>query len=387
MSALRRIAVVLGTRPEAIKLAPLIVALRGAPTVFETRVLFSGQHPHLVRPILDFFELEVDGSLDIMSPGQSLAALTSRALVALDEAFRAGRPDWVVVQGDTTTAMTASLAAFYQRIPVAHLEAGLRTQSLYAPFPEEINRRFIGQLASLHWAPTPTSAAALRAERLPIPPARLTVTGNTGIDAVRLGAERLRQRPVDDDLDVTAVQQHRASSARARFILVTTHRRENVGAPLHELCQSVRAAADEHAQAFFLLPVHPNPEVAGPVRQILDGHPRIRLTEPKEYPVFLRLLQLAHGILTDSGGVQEEAPSLGKRVLVTRDCTERPEGMETGHVRLVGCNGDLIRRGLAEILEGESTDLPPAFPYGDGYAAGRCLASLAGLPFEEFVPR
>lgn len=384
MSARQKVSVVFGTRPEAIKLAPLVLALRADPT-FETQVLFSGQHPDLVRPILDFFGVEVDSALDIMSPGQSLAALTARAMTALDGAFRALRPDWVVVQGDTTTAMTAALAAFYQKTPVAHLEAGLRTHAIYAPFPEEINRRCIGQLAALHWAPTPSAAEALRAERLPVPPARLAVTGNTGIDAVRLGVELLRRRPLED-ADVHAVVAHRATDPRARCVLVTTHRRENVGAPLQRLCESIRGAADAHPHSLFVLPVHPNPEVAETVRQILGGHPRVRLTVPKEYPAFLRLLELADGILTDSGGVQEEAPSLGKRVLVTRECTERPEGIGTGHVRLVGCDPEAIRRGLDEILEGTSSHLAPAFPYGDGHAAERCVASLAGRPFAEFVP-
>lgn len=218
-----------------------------------------------------------------------------------------------------------------------------------------------------------------------MPPARLAVTGNTGIDAVRIGVEILRQHPVSD-LDVSAVESFREANPGGSTILITTHRRENVGRPLEQMCEAIRDVAETSPNAIFILPVHPNPAVSSTVRSVLGGVERVRLTEPKEYPAFLRLLELADGILTDSGGVQEEAPSLGKRVLVTRDCTERPEGIGSGHVRLVGCDPTAIRAGLQEIIAGASRSGAPAFPYGDGFAAARCAASLLGEPFAEFSP-
>ncbi|MEY2881700.1 MAG: hypothetical protein RLZZ15_4080 [Verrucomicrobiota bacterium] len=381
------VAVVLGTRPEAIKVAPLIHALQSRPDAIRTEIVLSGQHLELVTPLLEFFRLVPTHSLQLMQPGQTLASLTSRAVAALDATFAASRPDWVVVQGDTTTAMSAALAAFYQKIPVAHLEAGLRTDSLYSPFPEEINRRIIGQIASLHWAPTTHAAAALAAEKLPLPPARLVVTGNTGIDALLSSLARVRDLPTAD-ADCAAAVAHRAAGPGRAVVLVTGHRRENFGEPFRQFCAAIADSAAAHPHALFIYPVHPNPNVRAPVEAALSHAPNVRLTSPKNYPEFIRLLDLADLILTDSGGVQEEAPSLGKRVLVTRHHTERGEGIATGHVQLVGPDYApivaAVAAGLAAHRDGRAA-LAPAYPYGDGRAAARCVASLLAETFAPFT--
>ncbi len=380
------VAVVLGTRPEAIKVAPLILALRRARPRVRTTVVFSGQHAHLVKPILAFFGLTADVTLRIMRPRQSLATLTSRAVAQLSVALAELRPDWVVVQGDTTTAMSCALAAFYLDIKVAHLEAGLRTDDIRSPFPEEINRRFISQIAALHWAPTRTAALALRRENLPLPGSRLLVTGNTVIDALLLGVERLRTRP-DTDPDAARVRTFLAGGPRRRFVLVTGHRRESFGLPFRAICLALRDVARADRDTLFVYPVHPNPRVQEPVRALLGATANILLTEPKNYPDFLRLLDLSSVIVTDSGGVQEEAPSLGKTVLVTRERTERPEGLATGLVKLVGHDRARLASALRAALAARRKNPRAgraAFPYGDGRAAARCVASLLGQPVRPF---
>jgi UDP-N-acetylglucosamine 2-epimerase (non-hydrolysing) len=380
------VVVVLGTRPEAIKMAPLILALRRARTHVRTTVVLSGQHAHLVMPILDFFSIDRDISIRLMRPNQTLAGLTSRALGKIDSTLADLRPDWVVVQGDTTTAMACALAAFYRKIKVAHLEAGLRTGNIYSPFPEEINRRIISQIASLHWAPTQNAARSLRRESLPLSPGRVIVTGNTVIDALQLGIARVRRAP-RADAACRSVAGHKRGGRRRLFVLVTGHRRESFGAPLRAICKALRACARSDRETLFVYPVHPNPNILGPVKKMLGGEPNILLTGPKNYPEFIQLLDCCDIIVTDSGGVQEEAPSLGKTVLVTRETTERPEGLRTGLVKLVGHDPKRLTGALRAALavrRRKTVRHTPVFPYGDGHAAARCVASLLGRPLKPF---
>jgi len=380
------IAVVLGTRPEAIKLAPLILELRRVRSRVRTTVILSGQHAHLVMPILGFFGIKPDRSIRLMRPNQTLTGLTTNALTKIGSTLAGLNPDWVVVQGDTTTAMACALAAFYQKIKVAHLEAGLRTNNIYSPFPEEINRRIISQIAALHWAPTRNAARALRRESLPLPATRILVTGNTVIDALLLASARVRQKPIPDG-DAARVAAHLAKGPRQLFVLVTGHRRESFGAPLRAICAALLAVARRDPRTLLVYPVHPNPNVRGPVEKMLGGVPNILLTPPKNYPEFIQLLNSCDVIVTDSGGVQEEAPSLGKTVLVTREVTERPEGLRTGLVRLVGHDQRrltaALRAALAACRRGNGRRRA-VFPYGDGRAAARCVASLLGVPVKPF---
>jgi UDP-N-acetylglucosamine 2-epimerase len=283
--------------------------------------------------------------------------------------------------------MCASLAAFYQKIPVAHLEAGLRTDSLYSPFPEEINRRIISQIASLHWAPTARAAEALRRENLPLPPGRVLVTGNTVIDALFDGLARIRAAP-PNDADCQQADDHKRLHPEAAIVLITGHRRESFGEPFRQFCEAIKETAARYPEALFVYPVHPNPNVREPVFRLLADLANVRLTEPKNYPAFLRLLDLSDIILTDSGGVQEEAPALGKPVLVTRYHTERPEGIASGHVSLIGPERTAILENLGRLLDRHRAGqrgMPPAFPYGDGHAAERCAASLMDCKVDEFA--
>lgn len=372
------VAVVLGTRPEAIKVAPLILELKRARPRIRTTVIVSGQHAHLVAPILDFFDITPDVRIQLMRPNQTLSGLTSRALEKITATLATLRPDWVVVQGDTTTAMASALAAYYLRIKVAHLEAGLRTGDIYSPFPEEANRRFISQIAALHWAPTRTAVAALRQENLPLPGSRVLITGNTVIDALLLGLQRTRRAPVSDPT-CEAVRSFLAAGAHRRMVLVTGHRRESFGRPFRNICLALRTVARADPDALFVYPVHPNPNVRAPVEELLRNTPNILLTEPKNYPVFIQLLDLSSVIVTDSGGVQEEAPSLAKIVLVTRTRTERPEGLRSGLVQLVGQDRPRLTASLQTALtrvRRAGKPARPVFPYGDGTAARRCVASL-----------
>lgn len=381
------VVVIAGTRPEAIKLAPLVLALRRQRRI-RTTLLCTGQHAHLVKPILGFFGLRTEANLALMQPDQTLSGFASRAIDRLSRRLESLAPDWVVVQGDTTTAMCAALAAFHQRIPVAHLEAGLRTNELYSPFPEEINRRIISQIASLHWAPTPAAARTLRRERLPLRGGRVLVTGNTVIDALLAGVALLRRRPRRDRLGARVLR-HKTASPDNRLVLITGHRRENFGEPLKQICAALMAVAAADPKTLFVYPLHPNPSVKGPVSRLLGGHPNIVLAPPQDYPAFLQLLLLADVIVTDSGGVQEEAPALGKTVLVTRTCTERPEGLRTGLVRLVGHRSRPLIQALRTTLalrRRRQKAPAPAFVYGDGRAAERCVASLLGRPVKPFRP-
>ena len=373
---------IFGTRPEAIKMAPLIKALEAEPSVSST-ICVTGQHRAMLDQVLGLFDLRPEHDLDIMVPNQTLNGLSARVLGALDELLAAVTPDRVLVHGDTTTAMAASLAAFHRRIPVGHVEAGLRTYDLGQPWPEELNRRIVDVASDLLFAPTPSARRNLEGERLE---GRIVVTGNTVIDALRLTAGRL-----ESDAGLQAGLDARFGELRRdrKMLLVTGHRRENFGAGFAGICAALaRLALRDDVEIVY--PIHLNPNVRGPVREALANRPNIHLVEPQDYVPFVYLMQRAHLILTDSGGVQEEAPSLGKPVLVMRDVTERPEAVAAGAVRLVGTDPDRIVGEATALLDGQAASAafaPHRNPYGDGHASARIAAALAGRPFEEFSPR
>jgi UDP-N-acetylglucosamine 2-epimerase (non-hydrolysing) len=372
----RKVIVVFGTRPEAIKLAPVVRALRARPEAFETVVAVTGQHREMLDQVLGIFNIESNHDLDIMRPGQSLFDVTGRALAGLEEVYTAERPDVLLVQGDTTTAFVGALAAYYLRIQVGHVEAGLRTGDKFRPFPEEINRRLVGVLGDYHFAPTQTAKANLLDEGADS--ATVFVTGNTVIDAL---------------LDVTArpytfrMPELADLDDRRRLVLVTIHRRESFGPPMEEMCQAVAEVAASADDLDVVLPVHPNPRVQETVRSILTDVPRVHLTEPLDYEAFAHLMKRCTLVLTDSGGVQEEAPSLGKPVLVLREKTERPEAIEAGTARLVGVDRARIvaeARRLLEDADAYAVMARAANPYGDGRAAERIADVLEGKPVDSW---
>jgi UDP-N-acetylglucosamine 2-epimerase (non-hydrolysing) len=365
---MKKILVVFGTRPEAIKLCPVVRHLREQPD-FQVRVCVTAQHRALLDRVLPVFDVVPDHDLDLMRPGQTLAGLTSRSMEALDAVFAAERPDWVMVQGDTTTTFCGALAAFYQRIPVAHVEAGLRTGDLAQPFPEEANRVLTGRLTALHFPPTGRAAENLRREG--VPEDRMFVTGNTGLDALlyvrrQYDAGKL-QAPVWP-----------WTGRAPRLILVTGHRRESFGDGFERICQALLELA-RRPEVELVYPVHPNPNVRGPVERWLGGHERIHLIEPQDYVPFVDLMRQSALILTDSGGVQEEAPSLGKPVLVMREKTERQEAVEAGTARLVGTDPGRILAEANQLLDDtEEYERRRRIhnPYGDGEASRRIAAAL-----------
>lgn len=362
-----RVMIVFGTRPEAIKIAPVAMALRSVADRFDTVLCSTGQHRELLAHALSPFGLTPDLDLALMQPGQELADLTGRALAGLDGVYEQYRPDLVLVQGDTTTAFVGALAAYYRRIPVAHLEAGLRTDDLYDPFPEEVNRRLISCLAAVHFAPT--TRAASRLSREGFSARDVLVTGNTVIDALLYIHGR-------SEVGEAAM----AADTGGRSILVTMHRRESYGAPFENICRAIRSVADSHPAVEFVLPVHPAPKVQEPVRRMLGAHPRVRLIEPLAYPEFVAVLSRSHFVMTDSGGIQEEAPALAKPVLILRNTTERPEAISAGTARLVGTSTQTIVEAAEELLVD-----PAAYermaravnPFGDGRAANRVVDALS----------
>jgi UDP-N-acetylglucosamine 2-epimerase (non-hydrolysing) len=360
----RTVLCTIGTRPEAIKMAPVIRAFRAAPWA-RCRVMLTAQHRDLVDPMLAFFGIEPDVDLDIMRPNQSLVDLTSRMLPAVHDVIGRERPDIVLAQGDTTTVFVTALASFYGRVPFAHVEAGLRTGRLDAPFPEEANRVLAGHLSALHLAPTAEARDNLVREG--ISDDRICVTGNTVIDALLLAAAR--DVPIGVDLDPVK-----------RIILVTAHRRDSFGEPIRQVCRAVAELHERFPDVQFLWPVHPNPSIKPVVEAAMSGLTRVRLCDPLPYGPFVTALKRSTLILTDSGGVQEEAPALGKPVLVLREESERPEAIEAGVARLVGHDPAAIVAAAGRLLRDPDAyrDMARgASPYGDGLAAGRIVAAVS----------
>lgn len=370
---IRRVAFVFGTRPEAIKLCPLILALRDHPWL-RPHVCVTGQHRQMLDQVLDVFGVRPDVDLALMQPDQTLASLTSRAIGAIDGYLAEHRPDLVVVQGDTTSVFCAALAAFYRRVPVAHVEAGLRTGNKASPFPEEINRVLATHLADLHFAPTAVSRANLVREG--VDGARIHVTGNTVIDALQIAVEKVRR----DAPPIPGLAPEIMGERRNRpLVLVTGHRRENFGGGFENICHALADLAGAFGDTEFVYPVHMNPNVRKPVFGLLSGRRNIHLIEPLGYLPFVAMMDRARLILTDSGGVQEEAPSLGRPVLVMRDTTERPEAVEAGVVKLVGTDRRAIVDSVARLLTDEADYRRMATainPYGDGRACGRIIAAI-----------
>lgn len=369
-----RVLCVFGTRPEAIKMAPLALALRADPR-FEAQLCVTAQHREMLDQVLALFGLAPDFDLDVMRPGQDLTAIVTAILAGAQRVLEEARPDIVMVHGDTATTLATSLACYFQRIPVAHVEAGLRTGDLYAPWPEEANRRIAGVLAALHLAPTETARANLLAEG--VDPASVHVTGNTVIDALLAVVGRIE---AEADLRAGLAARFGFLDPEARILLVTGHRRESFGAGFERICQALAEIAHCHPALEVVYPVHLNPNVQEPVRRLLSGIRNVHLIEPLDYLPFVYLMNRAHLILTDSGGVQEEAPSLGKPVLVMRDTTERPEAVAAGTVRLVGTDSAAIVDGVRRLLLDTSEYERMRFahnPYGDGQACPRILDILA----------
>jgi len=361
--------VVLGTRPEAIKLAPVILDLRAHPADFRTTVVATAQHREIMDQALSLFGIKPDHDLGVMTRRQTLDQITIRILRGMRPVLERRRPDLVLVEGDTTTVLAAGLAAFYAKIPVGHVEAGLRTRDRYNPFPEEMNRRLVGALAEIHFAPTRRARENLLAEG--VEPRRIFVTGNTVVDALQAMARRPAPLP---GLIAAAL-----SKPGARLVLVTAHRRENWGRPLREIFRALGDLAARHHEVQVVYAVHPNPVVRDTARRVLGRTPRVHLLDFPPYSVFVSLLQRAHLVLTDSGGVQEEAPALGKPVLVLRTNTERPEGVAAGVAKLVGTDRQAIAREAGRLLEDErayARMARAANPYGDGRAAARIRRAI-----------
>ena len=356
-----KVCITLGTRPEAIKLAPVIREFQRSPQ-FQTQVILTGQHREMVDQVMELFHLKADQNLEIMRLNQTLTDITCNCLQGLGELWQASRPDLVIVQGDTTTAFAAALAAFYQKIPIGHVEAGLRTDNLFNPYPEEANRRLISQLAQLHFAPTILAVENLQKSNVV---GAIHHTGNTVIDALLTVAANNPPCPIPG-----------LEWEKYRILLATVHRRENWGAPLLEIAQGFLTILEKFPDTALLLPLHRNPTVREPLQKLLGNHPRIFLTEPLDYAQLVGAIARSYLLLTDSGGLQEEAPSLGKPVLVLRETTERPEAVTAGTAQLVGTNSKRISQVASNLLQDESSynNMANAInPFGDGTAAAKIL--------------
>jgi UDP-N-acetylglucosamine 2-epimerase (non-hydrolysing) len=372
MSDSAKVLVIFGTRPEAIKLFPVVRALEATPGV-TVRTCVTAQHRGLLDQVMAIAGLTPDVDLDIMEPGQTLDRLTARLLTGLGDVMDAEKPDRVLVQGDTATAMVGALAAYYRKVPVGHIEAGLRSGDIYQPWPEEVNRRIVAPIADQHFAPTDTAAQALIREN--IDPATVHMTGNTVIDALHWTGERIAADPgLAAGLDDLA-----ARFAGKRIVLVTTHRRENFGGGMESIARAIARIAERDDVA-VLFPMHPNPNVVSVMDAILGDRPNVARIEPLDYPHFIRALGMCHLALTDSGGVQEEAPALGKPVLVMRDTTERPEGVVAGTAKLIGTDQDRIVSEVFTLLDDKAAYSAMARahnPFGDGHAAARIAGIVA----------
>ena len=379
---MKTLLLVFGTRPEAIKMCPLVLEFKKHPDVFNTLVCVTGQHREMLDQVLNLFEIKPDYDLNIMKPNQDLYDITSNVLLGMRDVLTEAKPDVVFVHGDTTTSSATALAAFYKQIPVAHIEAGLRTGNIYSPWPEEMNRLITGRIATYNFAPTPLSRQNLLKEN--VDDSKITVTGNTVIDALHWVvnkissnadlAESLKQEMLSFGYDVSRLEQGR------RLVLITGHRRENFGEGFLNICHSIKHLSEKYPDVDFVYPVHLNPNVRKPVFDILASIENVFLIEPLSYLPFVFMMEKSHLLLTDSGGVQEEAPGLGKPVLVMRNTTERPEAVDAGTVILVGTDKDKIINGVSDLLENKNglydRMAHAVNPYGDGKACGRVVKWL-----------
>lgn len=390
-----KVSVIFGTRPEAIKLAPVVLAMR-RDAAFEPRVCTTGQHRQMLDQVLEVFEIEPDVDLKLMVPNQSLAGTTARGIEAVDRYLAEDKPDLVLIQGDTTTTLCAALAAFYRNIPIGHVEAGLRTGNLRAPWPEEANRVLVSRLTALHFAPTEVSRQNLLKEN--VADEAIVVTGNTGIDALFLALKKVSTvPPVVAGLPANLQPGSTRSPGAPRLVLITGHRRENFGEGFENICRSIAELATRFPDTHFVYPVHLNPNVREPVTRWLRAGssgdallPNVHLLEPLPYLPFVGMLERATVILTDSGGIQEEAPSLGKPVLVMRETTERPEGVDAGTVRLVGTDPKKIVSEVSRLLTDSKArdEMARAHnPYGDGHATERILTACQQLRKESLAEK
>ena len=379
---MKKILLVFGTRPEAIKMAPLVKKLQEMPEAFQTIVCVTGQHREMLDQVLRLFEITPDYDLNIMKPNQDLYDITSRILLGMRDVLKEVQPDIVLVHGDTTTSMAAALAAFYQQIPVGHVEAGLRTGNIYSPWPEEMNRLITGRITTHHFSPTPLARENLLKEH--VDEKQIIVTGNTVIDALQMVVGKLREdtvlaSEVANRICEMGYDVKRLDGAK-RMVLITGHRRENFGEGFLNICHAIKNLAAKYPNVDFVYPMHLNPNVRKPVLEILgEGAANVFLIEPLDYLPFVYMMQHSTLILTDSGGVQEEAPGLGKPVLVMRDTTERPEAVEAGTVLLVGTNREKIEQGVSQLLDDAEMyrRMSEAVnPYGDGLACERIAAAL-----------
>ena len=382
---MKKIMLVFGTRPEAIKMAPLVKEFQKRPNEFQTIVCVTGQHREMLDQVLHIFEITPDYDLNIMKQGQDLYDVTARVLLGMRDVLKEARPDVVLVHGDTTTSTAAALAAFYQQIPVGHVEAGLRTHNIYSPWPEEMNRQLTGRLATYHFAPTPLSRQNLLSEG--VQESHITVTGNTVIDALYMVVDKIkRDKALDAELEKLLKQSGydvNRLSAGKKLVLITGHRRENFGDGFISMCRAIKTLTEKYPEVDFVYPMHLNPNVRKPIHEVfgedLSGLGNMFFIEPLEYLSFVYLMEKSTIVLTDSGGIQEEAPGLGKPVLVMRDTTERPEALEAGTVKLVGTNYDKIITEVSALIEDREyyDKMSKAVnPYGDGLSSNRIVKYL-----------
>ena len=383
---MKKIMLVFGTRPEAIKMAPLVKEFQQRPDEFQTIVCVTGQHREMLDQVLHIFEITPDYDLNIMKQGQDLYDVTARVLLGMRDVLKEVQPDVVLVHGDTTTSTAAALAAFYQQIPVGHVEAGLRTHNIYSPWPEEMNRQLTGRLATYHFAPTPLSRQNLLAEG--VNEKHITVTGNTVIDALYMVVDKIkRDKVLDAELEKLLKQSGydvNRLSAGKKLVLITGHRRENFGDGFISMCRAIKALTEKYPEVDFVYPMHLNPNVRKPIHEVfgedLSGLGNMFFIEPLEYLSFVYLMEKSTIVLTDSGGIQEEAPGLGKPVLVMRDTTERPEALEAGTVKLVGTDYGKIVGEVSALIDDQvyyDRMSKAVNPYGDGKACGRIVTSIS----------